>query len=282
MAWKFYYDKYMEDPCHTFRIVGQKMATSSDGTVAARNTVSGISYKLTDDAVILRDIIRDNIRVDIQHSYSYSSPSLTEITANWDAWLANARVRIDSMSTEIRQALEQFRDNPEVILNPNKNAHVYTPSDFYKNFEGTSITIPLQFSVRLFRKRVNGTFTSPVDQLKTVNDYFLGAYYNGDDKKYRIYMAPHGYAGATQQGWNIKGTLSLFYGQMAVFDNLLLTNYNFQLSREMDEEGGPLYVDLSFGLMPAVIFTQDDINKITGIAGTNGDSSEYQSRTGWQ
>ena len=230
---------------------------------------------LEDEKVILRDVIKDNLRVDIQHSYAYQEPSFVNIVETYSAWLASLGIKVSGIGREFSQALEQFKDTPTVIVNPYQNSKVYTASDFYKNFEGTSISIPLQFSVRLFKKRNkdnrnSGDFWYPKDQLESINSYFLGPYYQDPNSgnSYRIYMAPHGYAGAVQQKWDVLGSLSLHFGRGVIFDNLLLTNYNFQLSREIGEDGGPLYVDLSFGLIPAIIFTQKDLNNL--FAGTSG------------
>ena len=268
MAWKFFYDKYMENEDLTFRVIGRKVITDESGGLASYNQTKNTT-KLSDATTILRDVIRDNLRIDIQHSYAYQSPSFTNIVETYKEWIAEMGIKIGSLSTEIQQTLNQARDNPEIILNPEKNTKIYTSSDFYKNFEGTNISIPLQFSMRLFKKKRldegnAGSFWYPKEQLAHINSYFLGPYYKepNAENAYRIYMAPHGYAGAVQQNWDILGTLSLHYGRNTIFDNLLLTNYNFQLSREIGEDGGPLFIDLSFGLIPAIIFTQENLQQL--------------------
>ena len=267
MGFEFYYDRYLNNPNLTFRLVGTKLKPSSG---------YGKADSLVDEPqVILKDVITNPLQVSVTHDYEYAKPSLENFRANWEAFTKNFQVTLQKSTVEWQNIVDEIFDKEGGYSSPLKGALVFTNSDFFKNYAGTEVSIPLSFNSRLYRRKVDGVLTSPSQQLEKVNEYFMGVSFEGEatskDKSttsstsVKMFSAPHGYIGTSSQGWQPTGTLSLYYGKHAVLDDLLLREYSFQYSRELGSDGGPLYIDLSFTLIPALIYTKENLDVLTSL-----------------
>lgn len=289
--YEFYYDRALKDKNLTFRLVGSKLSTESDGSTTVLSNVenSDGKYGGAEEKVILRDIIKSPVQVSVNHNYAYTNGDLTNIVQNWTTSLAQWQVNWESFKARFMNTLGQFEG--QVYRSPADFIQLVNGSDFYKVFTGTEVEIPFNFECRLYtRKLYDSTdstrYVTPVEQLQEINKYFLGVYGESNSTTstpqgmimskgentsnyFKWYTAPHGYMGLASDNFTPEGTLSLFYGKTAVIDNLLLKNYNFTYSRELlymdDAVKGPLYIDLAFSLIPAIIFTVGDLNSIVTL-----------------
>lgn len=306
MAYEFYYDKVLSNKNLTFRLIGQKYHEREGEDI----------YKLDlgEAQVILRDVIKTPLQIAIDHGYAYGGGDLTNIAQNYNTSIAQWKLNWEAFKTRFENIFGQV--NGEWARSPAEFIQIVNGSDYYKVFTGTDVQIPFSFECRLYTRKNydsednNNKYETPIDQLKRINDFFLGVSGREDPKSnpgmfkreteggqvetrntYKWYSAPHGYQGLASDNFTPLGTLSLFYGRTAVVDNLLLKNYNFSYSKELLYQGGeakgPLYIDLSFSLIPATIFTVEDIQSIvTTNAGEvnsrrSGSEGSTNSNFGW-
>ena len=306
MAYEFYYDRVLKNPNLTFRLVGERL---SEDVSSNTTTIQDLN---SEPEVILKDIIRSPIQVAVNHNYAYGGNDLTNISQNWNVSVSQWKISWESFKTRFKNIFGQINEN--WIRSPADFLQIVNGSDFYKVFTGTEISIPFTFECRLYSRRDDeGELVTPIEQLNKVLEYFVGVSgsskdLNGSDSEtggtvtftdgtqseslFKWYTAPHGYIGLASDNFTPKGTLSLFYGRTAVIDNLLLSNFNFTYSREMlrvgDASQGPLYIDLSFSLIPAIIFTVEDLKSIVSLNPGDADSqrlgyegSKQSLVTGW-
>lgn len=277
----FYYDRVLKSDYATYRVWGQR-----------RNDEQ--PEKLTDPKCIIRDIIREPLSLTVNHNFAYapssSIESLTVIRQNWETFKGQVGINVQEATNSIANFFSQFTGS-DLTIPAQRFLQVIPPTDFFKVFEGTKIELSLNFRVRLYKRRSDSdsnAYISPVNQLTEINKYFIGySWYTnmyGEDittsetnknPSYLIYAPPHGYKGLMSQGWEPEGTLTLFYGKNLKIENLLLQSYNFTFSREtLPGDEGPLYIDLTFSLIPAILFTVKDVESITSGVGSGTNTEE--------
>lgn len=276
----FYYDKLLNSDYATYRVWGQKLGESTTGESVKTGTSSQL---LSSPECIVRDIIREPLSMTISHNFAYASSSsleqLTIIKDNVKASLKNIQKGLSDLSGSVLANLFHQWTDSELTVTADRFLQIIPPQDFFKVFEGTKVELSLNFRARLYKRKLkdDNSYKTPISLLKDINSYFMGSYfYSGSALNANnladsassttdllMYTPPHGYLGLAAEGWKPSGTLTLFYGKSLVIEDLLLQNYSFTFSRETLPEGGPLYIDLSFSLLPAILFTVRDVNKIT-------------------
>ena len=275
-SYEFYYDRVLGNPYLTYRIVGQKYKYVSDdnGSKTLDKRV------LTDPEVIVRDVIRKPLELSVSHGYAYSTGGLLGLVQNYESMVEQWKNQYEAMKSHLENIVNQFFDEDSVNQSPYQFLKIINSSDYYKAFTGTEVEIPLTFEARLYGRMEGNEYRTPLDQLNRINEYFIGESIQAENKEdLRVYTAPHGYKGIQTQGFEVEGSLTLFIGRHIQINNLLLSNYSYSVSRETlcrTENGGlvsrgPLYIDVQFTLIPAVIFTSQDLKNIM-----NSDSSKFE------
>lgn len=263
MSYKFYYDALLQEKELTFRLVGQKS-----------KKLKG-EYSDTVE-VILKDFIKSQLSVSINHAYQYGDIGLAQVHQNLRVFLADMSNLFGRSTNEIIALLNSMGLKSDFFtLSPNDTGGQtinVPPSDYFKVFTGTEISLPLSFNSRLYsRVNDNGVLESPKVMLQRILEYVVGDYSSADKDgltgtattpaTYYSYGPPHGYNPYTVgEDWKIEGGLTLYYGAQAVLENLLLRDFDYTLSREMDLDGNPIYIDISFTLIPALMFKQSDLS----------------------
>lgn len=261
MSYEFYYDALLQEKELTFRLVGKKSAKVGS---------TGSSDKVE---VILRDFIKSNLSVSISHSYQYGDIGLAQIVENLRAsWADIMNMADGKMTNEIAALLNalgltsslfQFSSGKGQIIN-------VPPSDYFKTFTGTDVSLPLTFNSRIYSRVINNVVTPPVEILKSMFDYVIGDIKQSEQintsssasksATYYSYGPPHGYnPHQVGKNWQIEGGLTLYYGNQAIIDNLVLKDFDYTFSREVDLNGSPLYVDITFTLIPALMIKLSDL-----------------------
>lgn len=262
MSYQFYYDALLQEKELTFRLVGQKS-----------KKLKGESSSTVE--VILKDFIKSQLSVSISHAYQYGDIGLAQVHENLRTFVADLSNALGRNTNEIIALLTSLGLKSDFFtLSPNDNGGQtinVPPSDYFKVFTGTEISLPLSFNSRLY-SRVNeqGILETPKEMLTRILEYVVGDYSTADKDSftgtakspatYFSYGPPHGYNPYTVGGdWKIEGGLTLYYGAQAVIENLLLKDFEYTLSREVDLDGNPIYIDISFTLIPALMFKQSDL-----------------------
>ena len=256
MSYEFYYDALLQEKELTFRLVGKKSAKV------------GSTGSSSDVQVILKDFIKSNLSVSISHSYQYGDIGLAQIVENLRAsWADIMNMADGKMTNEIAALLNalgltsslfQFSSGKGQIIN-------VPPSDYFKTFTGTDVSLPLTFSSRLYsRVDENNVIVPPIETLKAMFDYVIGDIKQSEQintsasatksATYYSYGPPHGYNPyQVGEDWKIEGGLTLYYGNQAVINDLVLKDFDYTFSREVDLNGSPLYIDITFTLIPALM-----------------------------
>lgn len=276
----FYYDRLMDSDTVTYRLWGQKLKSGVESLWDNGGNISTANELLDEPECILRDVIREPLSLSVSHQYDYETGllhNLNSIKDKWGEFWDQLKQRYSQSVASLSNIAQQFTsDSTSSIMTSVSNSWQFiNASDFFKTFQGTRIDLTLNFRSRLYGRKRNGKYETPLEMLQFINQYFTGDTLKDDSISYVTYTPPHGYLAQVNQKWNPSGTLTLFYGKSLVISSLLLKDFSFTFSREMREDRSPLYIDLSFSLIPAILWTGADIdNMITGYADSTVDSSD--------
>ena len=278
-GYEFYYDRVLKNKSMTYRVLGVKF--DLDKTQNGESIIRESSNRtLTEPVVILKDAVRNSLQVSVNHGWLYQGNNLIGIKSNYQNWLSSITAQWEQVSESVQNTIEQFFGGVE------GTAWTYlqsvASSDYYKVFTGTDVEIPLTFESRLYSRVEDGRYITPMEQLNNINEYFMGERVqvsNENSNSFMFYTAPHGYSGIKTQGFRPEGTLSLYIGRYIRIDHLVLVSYSYTISREVlrigTEDKGPLYIDVSFQLMPATVFTSDQVQKMLSTETSLNDTTLY-------
>lgn len=270
-GYEFYYDRVLANPYLTYRVIGQRFRSG----LHTSDLENQESSQLLDPEVILTGVIRRPTQISVSHSYSYSGNTLTSIYENFMNWISTISVDLLKSAQSFQDLFDQFLEEQGGIQSSVvRGIQKLAPSDFYKVFQGTNVEVPLTFESRIYTtyNRDSKRYIPPYEILQKVNSYFLGTSVSGSNSEasMRIYTSPHGYSGIRGQGWNPTGALTIYIGRYIELRNLILTNYDISASRELlyldGKVKGPLYIDITFTCIPAIVFTSKDVNEM--VSGT--------------
>ena len=180
--------------------------------------------------------------------------------------LASSSTFLDKMSDNLKTFLDQFGllSNGEATQSMS-SFKAWT--DYYKTYKGAVVNIPLTLQAILLRDGPcpAGTVNTPTGKLERILDYFAPET-DSETSKYGVtFKPPHKYTPTITQavleaGTKIDGTLTLTYGPL-IINNLLLSNFDYTISKERSRDGEPLYIAVNFSLIPALTFTKDHLPK---------------------
>lgn len=266
MSYKFYYDALLEDEDLTYTIYAKKSGSSgnTNNFVSSKSNQARLNFNSSDLEEVFTDFIQDPFSVSVSHSYENGGISLENITENFLANLKSAAVNAQRFTEEAYNTLSQFANTMGVYDNTTKFNKVLSSSDYYKAWDGGEVSIPLNFTSRIYSRQAVRSIRTPTDIISKINGYFLPSAVresNSGANAYTIIQPPNGYNASQIDQLNPRGTFCIRYGKKKMA-NLLLHSYNFQMSREVDEKGGSLYADVSFSFIPATYLTSYEINDL--------------------
>ena len=266
MSFKFYYDALLEDENLTYTIYAKNSGSKENvnNFVSSRNNRAKLNFNSKDLDEVFTDFIQDPFSISVSHSYESGGVSLENVTENLLANFKSASIRAQGLTEESYNTVSQFVSTMGVYDNTSKFSKVLSSSDYYKAWGGGEVSIPLNFSARIYSRQVAKGIITPTDIISKINTYFLPTAFrenNSGSSAYTLIKPPNGYNASQADQLNPRGTFCIRYGKKKMA-NLLLHSYNFQMSREVDEKGGSLYADISFSFIPATYLTSYEINDL--------------------
>jgi len=231
---------------------------------------------------ILRFPMTEMYNVNVAHSYKGLTPGISGLYYTLkNAFQKAQQTTIPNMYTEYYKVLDAIQsvtnfsmsleDFDERLSRQQFIRHPISVADYFKAFAGTTVQVPLNFSIRLYSyyNRTRGLFLTADDQLFNISKYFVGPQVGGITGRMTQYGPPNGfqeyrsYSGEmTQTGFSVR------FGRMLDISKLLITNFNFSPSKEFESRSGAfgnksrLYYNVSFNLMPIYAITVLDIIKM--------------------
>ena len=271
MSFKFYYDSLLGDEDLTYTIYAKKNSSSRENVnnfVSSESNRAIMNFGTNDLTEVFTDFIQDSFSISVSHSYEGGGSTLENVTENVVANFRSAAINARKYTEEAYNTLAQFVNSMGEYDNTVKFNKVLSSSDYYKAWGGGEVSIPLNFSSRIYSREVGGSIMAPTDIIANINKYFLPTAIRANNSGYDAYTViqpPNGYNASQIDQLNPRGTFCIRYGKKKMA-NLLLHNYNFQMSREVGEDGSSLYADVSFSFIPATYLTSYEINDLLGVS----------------
>lgn len=269
MSYKFYYDSLLEDEDLTYTIYAKSSTKENDTNnfVSSDNNAAKLDFSQKSGLTeVFTDFIQNPISLSISHGYEGGGWSLENMGENFFANLKSMSIRYQSLTEEAWNTLAQFVNKMGTYDNTTKFNKVLSSSDYYKAWTGGEVSIPLNFEARIYSREVNGSLKTPTEIVTEINKYFIPKAVRSTSSKssaFTVIQPPNGYNASQRDQLNPRGTFCLRYGKKKMA-NLLLYNYQFQMSREVNSEGSSLYADVAFNFVPATYITSYEVNDFLG------------------
>lgn len=285
----FYYDRMMNNTSLTYRLYGRKFVDSDfkvgEDVKNAHSDENIILLPGSDKKIIqpiLSDFIRNPLSVSVAHNWGAGDNGLAGIISNVRTKMSEFKSQItslkDTSTVAIDEIVRMFDSLNDTVngkdgastLSAFANIQTIAASDYFRVFRGTEVSVPISLNCKLVYRSFLGKWMTPKEQLLRIIDYFMGpsAVDNKDNPSSMNVGAPHGYNSAGTNISNISGGLVLRWGDSITVRDLLLSDFNFSMSKEMLYLGrnktptSPMMIDVNFTLIPATIFTKQNVKDI--------------------
>lgn len=271
MSFKFYYDSLLGDEDLTYTIYAKNNSSSRESVnnfVSSEINRAILNFNTSELSEVFTDFVQDPFSISVSHSYEGGGSSLENVKENIVSNFRAAAISARKYTEEAYNTFAQFVNSMEEYDNTVKFNKVLSSSDYYKAWGGGEVSIPLNFTSRIYSRKVGDSIKSPTDIVANINKYFLPTAIrtsNSGANAYTVIQPPNGYNASQIDQLNPRGTFCIRYGKKKMA-NLLLHNYNFQMSREVGEDGSSLYADVSFSFIPATYLTSYEINDLLGVS----------------